>query len=124
MKSAGQVYSWGLHALRAALFLPLMASAADNSYCESVEQKALQNVVLASVNNLSASLSALRSIRESDSKLAITTLEAGLRSNLTIVYALLPELSGDKKIIEDTLREAEKYAKDHGLKIIKPAGVK
>lgn len=108
-----------LHAFLILFLFSFVANATEDS-CRSTEENAFKTVVTAKANALSATLSALRSLRQGDSELAISTLEADLRSNVTSLYVLLPELSGEKRAMEQTLREAEKYAAENGIKILKP----
>jgi hypothetical protein len=70
------------------------------------------------LNGLAASLSALDAIHRNDRELAISTLEAQVRSGATVLYALLPELSDeDRRMVQDVLQDAEKYARSHNISI-------
>jgi hypothetical protein len=103
----------------AILLLSTGCGAAEVS-CKPTEQAALRTQAMSQANALSAVVSALRALRQNDSELAISTLEGQLKSNLTVLSVLSRELEGNQDIVKEALSEAQQYAAEHQLKVVKP----
>jgi hypothetical protein len=89
--------------------------------CRSTETLALRAQLWTHANHLSAALSTLQALNRRDTAIAYNTLEAELASNITVLRSLLPEASeGDRSKLEEELKEAEIYAREHKLGIVKP----
>jgi hypothetical protein len=93
----------------------------SDAQCRSTETLALRAQLWTRADHLSAALSTLQALDRHDTAIAYSTLEAELTSNITVLRALLPEASeGDRGKLEEELKEAEIYAHDHKLRIVKP----
>jgi len=102
------------------MFLTACGSDAGNETA-SLEQNAVRAQAMTQLNALDSSLSALRALRRDDREVAITTLEAQLRSGMTVLYALLPSLKeDDHRIVQEVLQNAEKYVGEYNLKVVRP----
>jgi len=78
---------------------------------------------MAHANSVSAAISALQSIESGELDVARSTLEAEVKSGLAVIYALSPDLIAnerEKALVEETIREAEGYAKSKGIEVVRP----
>lgn len=76
---------------------------------------------MARSNSMSSSLSALEALHRNDRELAISTLEAQLKSGMTVLYALSPDLKDDeRRSVQEVLQNAEEYAAKHNLSVVRP----
>lgn len=119
MHSSDQIKMHAAAVIVMGLLFSLACGAAETS-CQSLEKTALKAQVMAAMSGVSRALSVLDALKEKDATVAVTLLEAQLKSNLTIMYALAPELGSDRAMIEETLHAAEKYVSEHDLKVVKP----
>jgi hypothetical protein len=103
-----------------AIFLLLAGCGAAEVACKPNEQAALQALAMSEANALSAVVSALRELRRNDSELAISTLEGQLKTSLTALNVLSRDLKGTQEIVKEVLSEAQQYADEHQLKVVKP----
>lgn len=103
----------------AILLLSAGCGAADVA-CKPNEEAALQALAMSQANALSAVVSALRELRRNDSELAISTLEGQLKSSMTALTVLSRDLKGNQDIVKEVLSEAQQYADEHQLKVVKP----
>lgn len=96
-------------------------SGAAELSCQALERSALELQLMLHGENLSNALSVLESLRKSHADVAISTLEGEVKSSLTVLYSLSPELQkADLPLVKEAIEEAETYVKEHGLKVIKP----
>jgi hypothetical protein len=101
----------------------LLGCGSDNSQESSpLEQNAVRALLLTQANAVSFAVSALDSLSRWDTETAKSTLEAQVRSELTKMYVLRPDLKdGDRATIDEAMRQAEEYARGHNLRVEKPA---
>ena len=96
-------------------------AAESDAQCRTTEALALRAQLWTRVNQLSTALSTLRALDRHDTALAYNLLRAELTSNITVLQSLLPQASeGDRSTLEEELKEAEMYARQHDLRIVKP----
>jgi hypothetical protein len=88
--------------------------------CESVERNARELQVMSQANRLSVAFSVLESLRQGQSDVATSTLEAEIKSGLTVLYSLSPELKEKRAVVQESISEAEAYVREHHLNVNKP----
>ena len=97
------------------------STASNDTQCQSIERNALTAQAWTQVNHLSAALSALQALDRRDEAVAYNTLQAELTSTIPVLRSLLPTTTGkDRDTIEESLTEAEMYARQHNLKVVPP----
>lgn len=109
------------------LFLILSVFSVATLLCKSSETRVLSAQAVDQAASMSAAQSALEAMQRGDTEVAKLTLEDQIRQGLVILRKTEPELSSrnalseqDRKIIDDSLRDADKYASEHHLVVPPP----
>lgn len=102
--------------------LPFIVSCSmQDTSCHKSELNAVAAVALGQANDLSAVQSTLEALQRRDAEVAKNTLEQQLKADLTTLYAIRAQVSGDNlTIVNEAIANAERYADENKLVIIKP----
>jgi hypothetical protein len=90
---------------------------------QAADDGAARGLVVARAQAVSVATSALESIDRGEIDVARSTLEAQVASGLTVLYTLRSEArKEDSQLITEAIQDAENYAKEKGLHVVRPDG--